>query len=471
MSYKPGRNDPCPCGSGKKYKHCCGSSAVAPPVQAQSHDGAVERALAWLGQHHRKGLAVALQGEIDHAICASFDDDDEARDAMAGAGDDLWQQVQINFSEWMLAEGDIDVKGEPVRVAELLLGPRGPLLTVGQRAWLEQLARQPLRLYDITDVLPGTSITLCDALATEQAPLVVAERAGSQSLRVGMQLGARVMQVAAGHQLSGAVYPFSSWAGREVQNRMRALLVDVGPDEEDLAMGLGLEIIDGWLAQFLHPKPLPKMMHAHTGEPMVFITDHYDVQDWQALVAALAAQPDVHGDRDAGWRRSLVCDDGLTRSLALVEPGAGGQRVALRYQTAGLAQQGRAWFDALAGAAVKFLLQEVSDPKGLLSQPGASQAPAAQGPGRQSLPEGMDPAALADAIEGVIRRTYARWADEPIPALNDQTPRQAIGSAAGLERVKGLLRSYADGERQQAQQQGRREVSYQFLWDALGLSR
>ena len=21
---EPGRNDPCPCGSGKKYKHCCG---------------------------------------------------------------------------------------------------------------------------------------------------------------------------------------------------------------------------------------------------------------------------------------------------------------------------------------------------------------------------------------------------------------------------------------------------------------
>jgi preprotein translocase subunit SecA len=23
-SEKVGRNDPCPCGSGKKYKHCCG---------------------------------------------------------------------------------------------------------------------------------------------------------------------------------------------------------------------------------------------------------------------------------------------------------------------------------------------------------------------------------------------------------------------------------------------------------------
>ena len=25
-SQKTGRNDPCPCGSGKKYKHCCGSA-------------------------------------------------------------------------------------------------------------------------------------------------------------------------------------------------------------------------------------------------------------------------------------------------------------------------------------------------------------------------------------------------------------------------------------------------------------
>lgn len=24
---KTGRNEPCPCGSGKKYKHCCGKNA------------------------------------------------------------------------------------------------------------------------------------------------------------------------------------------------------------------------------------------------------------------------------------------------------------------------------------------------------------------------------------------------------------------------------------------------------------
>ena len=27
---KPGRNDPCPCGSGRKYKHCCLAKDTAP---------------------------------------------------------------------------------------------------------------------------------------------------------------------------------------------------------------------------------------------------------------------------------------------------------------------------------------------------------------------------------------------------------------------------------------------------------
>ncbi|NLC12895.1 MAG: hypothetical protein GX768_02455, partial [Chloroflexi bacterium] len=30
---KIGRNDPCPCGSGKKYKHCCINNASKPHAQ------------------------------------------------------------------------------------------------------------------------------------------------------------------------------------------------------------------------------------------------------------------------------------------------------------------------------------------------------------------------------------------------------------------------------------------------------
>ena len=34
-----GRNDPCPCGSGKKYKKCCGRPGVGAPAQ---QDGSAE---------------------------------------------------------------------------------------------------------------------------------------------------------------------------------------------------------------------------------------------------------------------------------------------------------------------------------------------------------------------------------------------------------------------------------------------
>jgi hypothetical protein len=83
----------------------------------------------------------------------------------------------------------------------------------------------------------------------------------------------------------------------------------------------------------------------------------------------------------------------------------------------------------------------------------------------------LPPEALAEAVEKVLHRSYANWSDEPIQALGGKTPRQAMATATGRERVRGLLRSYEAGEKDQAAQQGRREISYAFLWETLGLDR
>lgn len=468
MNSKIGRNDPCLCGSGKKYKHCCGASSASASSSTEPSDGGIQRALSWLHLHHRKAWAAALESAFDDAVFEIFDDEDEAAHAVKGMGDELFHQVQINLTEWLLAEGEIMVKGEWMRIAELLLGARGPLLAVGERAWLEQLARQPLRLYDVTEVAAGTGFTLCDALNTEESPVVVTEDMGSRSMRVGMQIGVRLMEVAGQHQLSGALYPFSAWAGRALLERLRGVGIEPGALDEDDQMMLSLTIIEDWLAQFLTPAPLPQIIDSSTGEPMLFTTDHYEVHDWVALSAALAAQLDVEGERKTGWDRLVKGADGLTRSRATIRAQADGQRLAVQYKTAGLAERGRPWFNALAGASVRFQLTEVSDPKGMLAHRAEGTAALPQ---PTSLPAGLDPAALADAMAKVIHSSYANWADEPIPALDGRTPRQAIAGAAGLERVKGLLRSYEDGEARMAAQQGRGEISYQFLWDSLGLLR
>ena len=58
---KIGRNDPCHCGSGKKFKKCCGSSAAANVVAEVSKIGA-----QWVQRHVKQLLDLAgYQAEID----------------------------------------------------------------------------------------------------------------------------------------------------------------------------------------------------------------------------------------------------------------------------------------------------------------------------------------------------------------------------------------------------------------------
>ena len=194
------------------------------------------------------------------------------------------------------------------------------------------------------------------------------------------------------------------------------------------------------------------------------MTDHYRVLDWHSLSSVLEAGADVFGDRKEGWDRLVDCDDGQTRAIANIDPGKKDDQIDVFYKTQGYADKGRAWFDAMADGAVAFLAREVQDPKSLMARGNNSTTPS-----KGSI--AMDPAVLAQAIEGAIHRSYANWADAPIPALGNKTPRQAMQTAAGLERVKGLIRSYETSEEQQAAQQGRPEVSYDFLWQTMGLSR
>ena len=126
MNYNIGRNDPCLCGSGKKYKQCCGAAASGGAAVSDTHEGAVQRALAWLEQHHRKAWAVALEAAFNDAVDGIFEDDEddaETAKALQSLSDDTMQQIHINLTERLLAEGEIQVKG---------IGPLKTYLLVGR---------------------------------------------------------------------------------------------------------------------------------------------------------------------------------------------------------------------------------------------------------------------------------------------------------------------------------------------------
>jgi SEC-C motif len=459
-------NERCPCGSGKKYKHCCQregalrSAFGAVPADTKPQAGAVEKAVEWLVNRHRKGWQVSFQRLRDDMLSPA------ELEKLGQLDVDTLSGVQVNLTEWLLAEGEIQAQGSNRRIADYLTGPSGPNWTAGQRDWLQQLGQRPLRLYNVTDVVAGEGMTLCDTLNADAAPMVVQERAGSRGLEPGMYLGCRLMRVGDHFELSGAAYPFSMLHGPAVADRLCAT-AEQSAHLPGLAHEQGLVLMSIWMLQFVAPPPMPTLIDHHSGEPIVPITDHYRVLDWDALSRALQTCADVEGDRLEGWSRIIDCDDGQIRPLAHIALGKKSDQIEIFYNTQTYADQGRVWFDGLTGGSVAFLTREIVSPQSMMQQ---SQKPGASATPSMSLPD-IDPQELAQAMAEVVQRSYAHWADECIPALNNKTPRQAIQTAAGLERVKGLLRSYEASEKAQAAQQGRREISYDFLWKSLALSR
>jgi hypothetical protein len=142
---KTGRNDPCPCGSGRKYKQCCQRDpklATTDRRRLAVHQ-AVQYAVHGDGREHLYSLAITAATE-------AMGPNDDAADAMR----------RIMLDPFM-----IDIAAfESGRVDEYL-EQRGDIIPTDELAWLETLADTPLALwasarrpdgsYHVRDVLTG----------------------------------------------------------------------------------------------------------------------------------------------------------------------------------------------------------------------------------------------------------------------------------------------------------------------------
>jgi SEC-C motif len=282
MNQKIGRNEPCHCGSGKKFKHCHALlSSRDEPAAIQT---AVPMALAWLNKYHRKGFGETISSILELVIAELFDGDiDAGFEAIAKLPPEILEQLNINLTEFALASGQIEIKDTFVDVSEVLLGQNGPRLDPSQRDWMLQLSTQPLCLYDVTQVEGGQGLTVCEALENVTPPIRVTERAASQFLHAGEQIAARVMRQEDEFVFSGAVYRYSMLAGRELLDELRAERVSPDIHPEDMSYYNATTILECWLSQYLFEPQMPTVIDQYSGDPMLFVTDFYDVADKKAL--------------------------------------------------------------------------------------------------------------------------------------------------------------------------------------------
>ncbi|MGE0313271.1 MAG: YecA family protein [Lautropia sp.] len=266
MSSRPGRNDPCHCGSGRKYKHCHLRDDDATRSQAtRDHPhAALDIARDWLQARHRKAYGRAYESLLD----AVWPDHDEAlhpEDLETG----LQQAVIANLSEHLIAAGEIGSGDHWQSIADLLLGPGGPSLTPTHRDWLASLAREPLRLYRIVEVHEGFGCRLVDLTDGEthddpsgddrSVGVNVDDPQLAAEVEPGLLAGARLVQVADRVRTSGALLAFAPQAEADVCAVLADTLeacADDGASAQQTRVEIELTLLECWLWQFTVPLPM-----------------------------------------------------------------------------------------------------------------------------------------------------------------------------------------------------------------------
>ncbi len=447
-----GRNGPCPCGSGKKYKKCCLLKKEEIEAGHREESGAPSRALDWLAERYPEEVNAAIDDEFYGALT------DDELDLLEDLPADLRQMVHINMGEWLVTDAHLELNGVRTPVREVLLGLGGPLLSPVRRDWLQRLGERALGLYEVKEVKPGEGMELANLLQPDEPAVWVTERAASRTLVRYDIFGARLARCDSGFVLSGAVYPF---VREEALSCREEILHEMegGTWGSDLAREVvGSIIIDYWLEGLVAERPLPKLVDTSTGDPVMLVTDHYEVTDWDTLGVILAAQQDVHGDRKEGWVRFSATEGNMRRSRAALNPQSEGT-LEVFCRTVKLADDSRQWLEQIAGSTLTFKIREMVDPR---SPKALQSAPAAP---KSDIP----PEIAGEIIRDYMRNHYANWTDEPIPALGNKTPRAAIKTEKGRRQVVELLKSYEHSEARRVRDQRGKPFDFGFLWNGLGL--
>ncbi|MGH9225937.1 MAG: DUF1841 family protein [Acidimicrobiales bacterium] len=247
-----GRNDPCPCGSGRKYKHCCQRKATLVPLAERV--GWVWEKLEWF---------LAREGYEDHL--------DTVLDAFGyEAEHETLAPSLVLFSD---------------RAVEDFLTRRGPLLPDDERNLVAQWALVDRSVHEVVAVEPGAGLTTRDVRSGETVD--VQERLGSGQLAVGDLIFAHVVPDGAGHQIVGGVVT--------VPLRLRDPLLELLDDEPDA--------VD--IADLLAAATAPPEILTMEGEPVVLCEARYQVGD----LAALASLDKVLArDDELTWSEAVEVD-------------------------------------------------------------------------------------------------------------------------------------------------------------------
>lgn len=450
---KIGRNDPCPCGSGKKYKRCCLQQQSATySLWAQQRDESDELTRAMIRYVRDNHEDLALDAWEDFHL-------GKVTRRFSWTADE-----QMIFMPYFLFHWNPEFAGRRKKalpdggvIAHSFLRANGLQLSDLQRQILDQAMKQPVSFYQVVTSKPGESFQLADVLTGSQSDVM--EQMASQQAKPGDLLYGSVWTLP-DITVLGSSAPIKiplSWKA-EIIGLRKMLRRRIARQKRSLNAEDLLRQADEIRATYLLIRDsfnTPPRLCNTDGDPLVLHSLTFKIESAESAFEALA--PLAEGRcRQELWDDAEFDERGKLRSVSFDWLKKGNSKISSWDNTilgSIKISEGSLVAEVNSEKRAKRLRDEIEKRLGANATHQRTVAQTvdemvAKSPKRSSARAKIDEETVDDIlrdpevrkqIREKVQKQVEAWAYQKIPILGGRTPMQAVHDPDGREIVESLL--------------------------------
>jgi hypothetical protein len=453
MADTVGRNEPCPCGSGKKYKHCCLDTKVAVDLlwqrMRQAEGRLINSTVEWV--RNRYGF------DLLDAAWADFT---------------LWQprpgnpaeqpEFETMFVPWLVFNWVPDKESEefqptwPQRPLTLeYLHDEGARLDPFEKRFAEEMCKRRYSFYSVTGTDPGRSISLRDILTHRDYRVL--ERQASRTVEAGTVIFTRVLEMDGVAIMCGcAPLMIPPHFHNRVIELRENLFQSKGPVSEELLHEYEKELREEYfaIADAVYNPRMPEL-HNTDGDPFVPTTLHFEIhckpdeafEELKSLALHDIDEPVLDGKGELtavrfGWlepgnKMHKDWENTVLGSLSIK-----GKKLTAQVNSEQRAQRVRAEIEQRLGDRVVYKRAVIESIERALEERRNRPETPAEHRQREEHERLRESPEVQEHLKNMLAQHWESWVDTEIPALGNQTPRQAAQTPLGRERLEALLAEF-----------------------------
>jgi len=450
---------PCPCGSGRKYKRCCWPVEKRRAAEARE---AIRESTAQVGAY-----AAGFEEEA-HEFERLFFGPAEERfgrheldEFMRQAG----EMVQVAFMDIFAA--DYVMRSGLTPIDRFLDDPvvSGGLHPAA-REYVEKWGQTWMGLFEVQDVVPGESLVLKN-LFTRRSVKVL-ERSASQSLNKWDALFTRVVRMGDVGLLTGPILVVPRRKLQWVIESLKKVKDEPGDRTVTWARFFKKRWDDVphlWFLMWVAPFKGMELVNFDGDELREISVEYALVPGGNDQASArFDDMEELSKDDHETWTWSEERDRGTLENVSVAMVSLEDNSVVVHVNSREReAKVCRRIDHALDGLVVKV---ERSDEA--MDMETMQRGPRPVDDGREEEPIPLD--VQRQVVHQMLATHYRRWLDEPVPALDDLTPRQAVAKRSHRQRVISLLKDIEVGSARRGPDDPGADFDFSWLWNELGLT-